>query len=303
MLVADTKVEKDEYSGFERFLFLVTPILFTAVLLGVLLLIFDADWRNTALGIGRKVPLVGSLLPEPAKSEETVSPEDMAAEKARERIRELEAQLAERESALRAATDKAVQQEKKIGELTAKVEELTRNLEERKITATEYESRIRSLADMYGKMTPSKAAPILESMTTEEAALVLGAMPENVRSRILERMTPQRAADVTMMLKDADSVEDREIAALQARVRELEQRMGAVSASLDDAALGNTFAAMEADQAAALLLELSGKNRTKALRVLAAMDDAARSRVLGAMAREDSKTAAELVDKLLPANP
>jgi len=301
--VANTKVEKDEYSGFERFLFLVTPVLFTAVLLGVLLLIFDTDWRNAALGVGRKVPLVGSLLPEPAKSEKTVSPEDRAVENAIERIRELEAQLAERESALRAATDKAVQQEKLIEELTAKVEELTRNLEERNITASEYEARIRSLADMYGKMTPSKAAPILESMTTEEAALVLGAMSENVRSRIMERMTPQRAAEVTVAMKDADFVEDREIAALQARVRELEQRTGVAPASLDDVALGNTFAAMEAEQAAALLLELSGKNRTKALRVLAAMDDAARSRVLGAMAKKDSKTSAELVDKLLPVTP
>lgn len=303
MLVANVNVEKDETSGFERFLFLVTPILFTAVLLGVLLLIFDPDWRNTALGVGRKIPLVGSLLPEPAKEEKTVSPEEMAAGNARERIRELETLLAERENALREATEKVTQQERQIGELTARVEELTRSLEDRKITATEYESRIRSLAEMYGKMTPSKAAPILERMTTEEAALVLGAMPENVRSRILERMTPQRAADVTMMLKDADSVENREIAALQARVRELEQRLGAASTTVDHKSLANTFSAMEADQAAALLLELNGTNRTKALRVLAAMDDAARSRVLGAMARRDSKAAADLVDKLLPAGP
>lgn len=301
--MANVNVEKDETSGFERFLFLVTPILFTAVLLGVLLLIFDPDWRNTALGVGRKIPLVGSLLPEPAKEEKTVSPEEMAAGNARERIRELETLLAERENALREATEKVTQQERQIGELTARVEELTRSLEDRKITATEYESRIRSLAEMYGKMTPSKAAPILERMTTEEAALVLGAMPENVRSRILERMTPQRAADVTMMLKDADSVENREIAALQARVRELEQRLGAASTTVDHKSLANTFSAMEADQAAALLLELNGTNRTKALRVLAAMDDAARSRVLGAMARRDSKAAADLVDKLLPAGP
>jgi flagellar motility protein MotE (MotC chaperone) len=267
------------------------------------LLIFDADWRNSALGLGRKIPLVGSLLPEPATPEQSVSPEEVAAGNARERIREPEALLAERESALREATDKVAQQERQIGELTARVEELTRNLEDRTISAEEYESRIRSLADMYGKMTPSKAAPILEQMTTEEASLVLGAMSDNVRSRILERMSPQRAADVTMMLKDADSVEDREIAALQARVRELEQRAGAAATALDDENLGNTFAAMEADQAAALLLELSGTNRSKALRILSAMNDAARSRVLGAMAKEDSKKTAELVDKLLPANP
>jgi Uncharacterized conserved protein len=303
--VASADVEKSSYSGFERFLFFITPILFTAVLLGVLLLMFNADWRNAALEIGNKIPVVRSILPNPdtppapgAQTDETLSVNN-----AKAKIDELNALLADRETALRQATALGEEQKKKLDELQLKLDELTKADEERTITGEAYQSRIKGLANMYGKMTPSKAAPILESMTLEESALVLGAMTETERGRVLERMTPKKAADVTMKLKDAETVDDREIAALQSRIKELENSPADTSSALDTAELNRTFSGMEPKKAAELLLQMATTTQSKALRILDALDNDARAKVLNELSTLDKKTAANLISKLMPANP
>jgi len=303
--VANADVEKSSYSGFERFLFFVTPILFTAVLLGVLLLMFNSEWRNAALEIGNKIPVIKSMIPEPDKPLDTTgnTDEQLTVSNAKAKVEELNALLADRETALKQATDQTVLQQKQLEELQGKLDLLTNEQAEKTITSDEYHARITSLANMYGKMTPSKAAPIFENMTLDESALVLGAMSTTERGRVLERMNPKKAADVSMKLKDADTVDNREIAALQSRIKELELKAGEQSATLDTAEINRTFSAMKASNAAVLLIQLAGTNQSKALRILGVLDDAPRSNILSAMSDLDKKTTANLVSKLMPANP
>ncbi|QJD83378.1 MotE family protein [Cohnella herbarum] len=303
--MASADVEKSSYSGFERFLFFVTPILFTAVLLGVLLLMFNTEWRNAALEIGNKIPVVKSIIPDPTKPNEPIanSDEELTVNNAKAKVEELNALLTDRETALKQATEQTVQQKQQIDELQVKLDQLTKESSEKTITSDAYHARISSLAQMYGKMTPSKAAPILESMTLDESALVLGEMSATERGRVLERMTPKKAADVTMKLKDSETVDSREIAALQSRIKELELKSGEDSSTLDTAELNKTFSAMKADKAAALLIQLAGTNQSKVLRILGVLDDAPRSSVLSAMSDLDKKVTANLVSKLMPVNP
>ncbi|WP_182301527.1 MotE family protein [Cohnella cholangitidis] len=274
--MASADVEKSSYSGFERFLFFVTPILFTAVLLGILLLMFNKEWRNAALEIGNKIPVVKSIVPDP--DEPAVpganSDEQLTVNNAKAKVEELNALLADRETALKQATQQTVDQKKQIDDLQSKVDQLTKENSEKTITSDAYHARISSLAQMYGKMTPSKAAPILENMTLDESALVLGEMSDTERGRVLERMTPKKAADVTMKLKDSETVDNREISALQSRVKELELKAGEQSSTLDTAELNRTFSSMKPSNAATLLLQLAGTNQSKVLRILSVLDDA-----------------------------
>lgn len=303
-IVASADVDKSSYSGFERFLFFVTPILFTAVLVGVLLLMFDPDWRNAALEVGNKVPVVKSILPAPASSlEPNVTDEELTVSNAKAKMDELNAVLTDREVLLKQASEQTTQQKQQITDLQSQVKLLTQSNSENTITSEAYKARISSLADMYGKMTPSKAAPILENLTLEESALVLGAMTETARGKVLERMDPKKAADVTMKLKDADTVDSREIAALQSRVKELELKAGEDSTTLDTAELNLTFSAMAPAKAAALLLQMNKTNQSKVLRILGVLDDNSRSAILAAMSDEDKKSTATLVNKLMPVNP
>lgn len=303
--MASADMEKSSYSGFERFLFFMTPIVFTAILLGVLLLMFNPDWRNAALEFGNKIPVVKSLLPNPASQAGTdpLTDETLTVGNARSKLEELNALLADRETALQQATAQAEEQQKRIEELQLQVDQLSKESEEKTITGDAYRARIASLANMYGKMTPSKAAPILENLTLEESALVLGAMPETERGRVLERMTPKKAADVTMKLKDAERVEDREIAALQARIKELENSAAEASSTLDTAELNQTLSGMRPQKAAELLLQMNKTNQAKVLRALAVLDNAARSQILNEMSTQDNDATANLVNKLMPANP
>jgi flagellar motility protein MotE (MotC chaperone) len=304
-IVASADVEKSSYSGFERFLFFVTPILFTAVLLGVLLLMFNPDWRNAALEIGNKVPVIKSILPAPASTSDPVvtSDEEITVRNAKAKMDELNAVIADREALLKQTTEQTTQQKKQITDLQSQLDQLTKSSSEKTITSEAYQARITSLADMYSKMTPSKAAPILENLTLDESALVLGKMTETSRAKVLERMTPKKAADVTMKLKDADTVDSREIAALQSRVKELELKAGENSATLDTAELNRTFSAMAPVKAAALLLQLNKTTQSKVLHILGVLDDSPRSAILSAMSDEDKKTTATLVNKLMPVNP
>lgn len=305
--MADANVEKSGYSGFERFLFFITPIIFTAVLLFVLLLLFNPTWRHAAQDFGNKIPLVKAIIPDRKDAEATPDAgAETTASEARGKVDELKALLADRDNALKQADGKAAQQQKTIDDLKSQIEALNKQMSDKTVTTDAYDTRIRSLADMYGKMTPGKAAPIMESLSVEEAALVLGAMNDNQRGKVLEKMTPKVAADVTMRLKDADSVQDREIAALQARIRELQNQSKSTTANgttLDIAALGKTFGAMDAKKAAPLLLQMAATEQAKTLRILEAMDDTARSKVLAEMSDQDKKKTAQLVSKLMPANP
>jgi flagellar motility protein MotE (MotC chaperone) len=304
-IVASADVEKSSYSGFERFLFFVTPILFTAVLLGVLLLMFNPDWRNAALEIGNKVPIVKSILPAPASTSESIvtTDEELTVSNAKTKVDELNAVIVDREALLKQTTEQTTQQKQQITDLQSQIDLLTKANAEKTITSEAYQARITSLADMYSKMTPSKAAPILENLTLDESALVIGNMTETSRAKVLEKMTPQKAADVTMKLKDADTVENREIAALQSRVKELELKAGADSANLDTAELNRTFSAMAPVKAAALLLQMNKTTQSKVLHILGVLDDSPRSAILSAMSDEDKKTTATLINKLMPANP
>jgi flagellar motility protein MotE (MotC chaperone) len=303
--LAKTDDEKNNYSGFERFLFFLTPILFTAVLLGMLLLLFNTDWRNKALEIGNKIPVLNAVLPNPTATDHSgATDEQITVSNAKQKVDELKALLADREAALQKATQQSSEQTKAIADLKSQLDLLAKDKQQQTVTEDQYQARIKSLAAMYGKMTPGKAAPILESMTVEETALVLGAMTDTERGRLMEKMTPRTAADVTIKLKDADTVENKQIAALQSRVKELEKAAGAGSSSLDTSELKQTFSAMKPVNAAALLLVMAGGTQQgKALQILGSLDDNARSQILSAMSDKDNKATAALVTKLMPSKP
>lgn len=299
--MADVNVEKGSYSVFERLLFFLTPILFTAALLGMLLLLFNEDWRNKALEVGNRVPVLKAVLPEPATTGPGhLTEEELTVSNAKAKIEQLQALLAERETSLQEASRLNETQQAEIARLQAQVEQLTKAQAEQSISAEEYTARIKSLSNVYARMTPGRAAPILENMTIEEAALILASMTDTERTRVMEKMTPKTAAEISLKLKDSDSVQDQQIAALQSRVKELEALAGADVARLDVQQLKNTFSSMPAADAAKLLLELSDGNQSKALLVLGALDDAVRSQVLASMANADQAKAAELVSRLMP---
>jgi len=298
--MADLDVEKQGYSGFERFMFFVTPVLFTLILLGVLLTIFNFDLRNKLLSIGNSIPFLEQVLPDPVVSSSEVDEEKLKSENSTAKIQELNTQLVNKEATLKQANEEKAKQAEQIKDLQGQVDQLKRANGEKQLDEEQYQANIKELAGMYAKITPSKAAPILESMELEEAVLVLSAMRPDDRVRILEKMNPKKAADATMMLKDNTPAKDKQIAALQARVNKKEAaNTQSQSTLLDTAQLKDTFSTMNAKSAGELLMKMSDVSPSKVLRILNAVDSTSRSSILAEMSKLNEGKTAQLVTKLM----
>jgi flagellar motility protein MotE (MotC chaperone) len=147
-------------------------------------------------------------------------------------------------------------------------------------------------------MNPSKAAPIMENLATAELVLMLEQMGSKDQIEILEKMKPNIAAEVSILLKDTVPVRDRQIAALQERLAMRGDPSAGEKSGLTHAELAQTLAGMAPANAAALLLEMKKINEAQVLQVLRTIDLSSRSAILSAMSGLSEKEAARITAKL-----
>ncbi|MBD2870737.1 MotE family protein [Paenibacillus arenilitoris] len=298
--MAGPETEKQGYSAMERLMFLMTPVLFAIVLLGVLYTLFNMDFRNKMLEVGNNVPLLKDVLPEPKVAGAILDDEEIKSANLSAKIADLQAQLTAIESELAAANQAKSTLEQEVNGLKADNTQLKASSEEQLLEDEQYQAKIQELSGMFSKITPSKAAPILQSMTLEEMVLVFANMRADDRVRIMEKMNPQTAADAAMMLKDNVTAKDLQIAALQARLnKQTPAETKTPSTVLDQEQLGATFTAMDAKSAAELLIKMAEVSPSKVLRILNAVDDQTRSGILAEMSGINDAIAAQLVSKLM----
>ena len=84
------EVEEESAGGFERFLVLMIPIIFTIVLLGVLLVLFNMNIRNTALEFANRIPIVKNWVPAP-----NIDPEKTKLQQSEDNVKSAEATIKE----------------------------------------------------------------------------------------------------------------------------------------------------------------------------------------------------------------
>lgn len=308
MAVKDTDMEKESSGGWEKFLMISIPIVFTVVLLGVLLTLFNVDIRNNLLGVANKIPIVKDWVPDPVLDPEKKKLEksEQQVESAEATIDKLKAQVSEKETELKAAKDATTTEAKKASDLQKKLDDAEKAAEtavQNPETESDYQKQIKDLAKMYADMSPSKAAPILQNMTNEEMVLLLSAMQSAARTKVLEKMDPKTAADVTMMMKDAKPSGDLALDALQSRLKKETAITSTASTTnsknLDKNQLSQTFASMSASSGAKLLLETYKLSPDKTLTILNSVDDATRSQLLENMSTENSVETAKILNKLM----
>lgn len=300
MKLAGSDMEKQGYSAVERLMFLMTPILFAIVLLGVLYTLFNIDFRNKILEAGNSVPFLKDVLPEPNVADGALNDDELKTANMSAKIADLQAKLTAIESELAAANQTKSTLEQAVKDLESDNNQLKRVNDEELLEDEQYLAKIQELSSMFSKITPSKAAPILQSMTLEEMVLVFANMRADDRVRIMEKMNPQTAADVAMMLKDNVTAKDLQISALQARLNDQETSdTKPVSSVLDQEQLSATFTAMDAKSAGELLIKMVEVSPSKVLRILNAVDDQTRSAIIAEMSAINETTTAQLVSKLM----
>lgn len=298
--MADTNDETQKYNGFERFMFLMIPILVVIVLLGVMLYVTNSDFRNRTLEVGQNIPVLKNVLPKPESMGDTTDDASVRSVKLNEKIDELETELLSLKSELAAANQSKETQEQSIKDLEDENAQLKLANEEGLLEDEQYAAKISELASMFTKMTPSKAAPIVQNMTVDEMVLLFSAMRVDDRVRIMEKMDAGIAAEATVKMKDAVKAKDLQIAALQSRLDEASQPTETtVSSTLDQNQLSATFGAMNAASAGELLIKMIEVSPSKVMRILNSVSDSARSSILSEMSKIDQTATANMMSRLM----
>jgi flagellar motility protein MotE (MotC chaperone) len=296
------ETEETGLSGFERFLYIFfIPIVFAVIGIGVLLSLFDANIYNDILKQANKIPFVSAVIPDPKADAKTTTGDAVPTDKQKnsdQRIADLTKKLADQEIAMKTVDANILQKDQTIKDLQAKSVALEEQLKVKTQSDEEYHNQIKLTADMYAKMNASKSAPILENLTLQERVLVLSEMKQPDQVKILEKMNPIKAAEASIYLKDVVSAKDREIAALQDRIKLNDSTLAAQKLTKSD--LGKTFANMTAKSAATVLLQMQSITPAKVIDILSAMDNASRSKVMTAIADLSKETAAAISTKLAP---
>lgn len=300
MELAGMDNEKQGYSTLERIMFLMTPILFAIVLLGVLYTLFNIDFRNKMLEAGNSVPFLKDVLPEPKVAGGPGNDDALKTANMSAKIADLQTQLTAIESELAAANLTKATLEQEVKDLESDNIQLKGVNDDQLLEDEQYQAKIQELASMFSKITPSKAAPILQSMTLDEMVLVFANMRPDDRVRIMEKMNPQTAADAAMKLKDNVQAKDLQIAALQARLdSQKSPTTKPASSVLDQEQLSATFTAMNAKSAAELLIKMIDVSPSKVLRILNSVDNQTRSSIIAEMSGINETTTAKIVAKLM----
>lgn len=305
--VLDEELEEESGGGLSRFLFFMTPILFTVVLLGVLLTLFNIDFRNTLIDLGNRIPVVKDLVPDPEAPE---GEKKQVAEKKKKQqestdatVKELKQQLEKQQAELQAANQQASEQQELVKDLEDELAAVQqeKNEQTQSAEAEAYQKEVKKLANLYAEMSPSKAAAIFDKLTTEETLQMLSVMSNESKVAILEKMDPQKAADISIKLKDVNASEDLAIAALQSRLKMEAADTAATTTGtgLDDTELSQTFSSMGAADAAKLVLQTYKLSPEKALKIMKAVNGTTRSKILAEMAKTDEKTSVKILNQLV----
>ncbi|MGW9528247.1 magnesium transporter MgtE N-terminal domain-containing protein [Paenibacillus terrae] len=314
----DMDLEKESGGGFERFMFFLIPIVFTIVLVGVLLTLFNMDFRSEMISLGNKIPIVKNWIPEPkdkvAKGKE--ADQKAQSQSSEATIQQLKTDLAKQTEELQKAAAAKTTQDKKVTELQNQVNTLQTQQEQQPQasqqgqtgtqavdgTANEdpYVKQARDLASMYEGMTASKAAPIMENLTTEETVQLLSYMDPANSAKILQKMDAKKAADITMALKNVTPSTDLSVAALQSRLKKDQSTTaGTTSKSLQNTQISSTFASMDKKSGAELILQTYKISPDKALNILNTVDDSTRASLLQNMSAKDAAQTAKILNKLM----
>lgn len=273
------------------FYIILVPLLFITFIIVILLTFAGVNVIDPALAAGQKVPGLSAILPEPKEEENTEQDLDTTGidlQEATERASKSEAEVSNMEREL-------AQQAEEIKQLLVKLEQAQEKSEEEKLSEEERLIKLRELAAIYGGMSTSRSAAILENLTLKEAALIMNELKATEQSAVMAKLEPPFAANLTVVMKEMNSAQNPEIAALQERVNllmnMLDEDAKAAQATVPLNNMANTISQMPPEQAAAILVDMSRSANEFQLgvKLLANMPDENRSGILAVMGTDIAK--------------
>ncbi|MFT9487536.1 MotE family protein [Tepidibacillus infernus] len=277
--------EQQSYGKLEWFFYIVIlPVLFIAILTGILLWALDYDVKEKIYSALNRVPYIEKLVP----SESNIPTQDQKVNnknpELETQIKELKASLSEKNNSIQQLEQSITTKDVEIQKLNRQIVDLTKQVDEKKFSDQSREQDIANLAKIYTNMSPKSAANIISNLSNSEAVLILAQMNLDAKSQILEKMNPDKAADLSILLKDQAYSKDLDILALQERVNQLTQELDQLKKDqVEYQQLASTLSNMSPDKAAQTIISISNQNSNKARAILRVMDPLSRSKILNEM--------------------
>lgn len=182
--------EAHRYGKLEWILYIVVlPLLFTALLSGIILQFLGVDVTGKIVSAARAVPVVNQVLPQ---EEQPANAPTLEQEQAK--------QLQELQDKTQALEKTKAQLEEDLVKKNAEIEKLNKQLEDLKKKEKEETAKqpvkdpVKERAQVYAEMSPAKAAAIISQLSVTEAKQLLSKMSSDQQAAILEKMEPAIAA-------------------------------------------------------------------------------------------------------------
>lgn len=173
------------YSKMEwLFYIIILPLLFTALLSGIILQFLGFDVTGKIAGAARELPVVSSFFPEEQGA--AVDAQAAADTAKQKKIQELQDQVTALEGEKQQAQSDLKKKDNEINRLKEQITDL-----EAKVGTKD---PLKAKAETYAAMAPAKAALVMTQMSVTEAKQLLAKMDSKAQAAILEQMEPAIAA-------------------------------------------------------------------------------------------------------------
>ncbi|MBP1930791.1 MotE family protein [Ammoniphilus resinae] len=195
--------EEKYHTRLEWFFYMILlPLLFTAILTGILLQFLGYDLKGKLFEWGNTIPYVEKAIPgDPPPSEIKQVEQSSGTAKAEEtskQLQEMKQKLQEEMNKQASLKEEVAEKDQKIKELQQQVAQLQQKTTEQQ---TEQKQKAqRETSGVYASMSAGKAAPIIAEMPLEQAASLMKGMKQDQRGEILAKMEPDLAAKITSEL-------------------------------------------------------------------------------------------------------
>jgi flagellar motility protein MotE (MotC chaperone) len=249
-------------------------------LLIALMIVMVPNAKSSLLSLGSHIPYVGKMLPPPKLSD---------AELLQQKNDQLAAAAEQKKQA---DLTKQKEDQKKLDDQKAKLADdqlkakQAADAEQLKNAQLAIADRLKQATDaaaVYTSLKPNVAAPILESLPLEEAVYDMTEMSSADRAKIFASLTPQKAADITSLLKSPGSVTDSDLADMQQKVKTINDLI-IKNQSADE--LAKTYAIMPPKNSAKLIVEILKTNPEKAYLIMKKIDVNSRAQILSTMSAD-----------------
>ena len=186
--------ETHRYGKLEWFFYIVVlPLLFTALLSGIILQFLGFDITGKVANAAKHVPGVSKLLPQDEQAA------DSAASAQPDPVRqkqEAEDKAKALESSKKQLEDDLVKKNAEIDKLKQQVEAEKKKQADGEEEAAPPPDPVKDMAKVYAQMSPAKAAAIMSNLSVTEAKEILSKMTSSQKAAILEKMEPLIASKI-----------------------------------------------------------------------------------------------------------